>query len=303
MASDLAALQRRFDVPGVVRFEAGAGGLTRAVVTTALAEAEVYLHGAHVTRYRPAGEREVLWMSAASLFREDKAIRGGVPICFPWFGPKAGDPSAAMHGFARLKEWRVESVVQPGDGTVELILELDADQQTRTAWPHVFAARYHVRVGRVLELVLRVRNDGTESFTFEEALHSYFTVGDARRISISGLEGTTYIDKVDQMKHKAQGDAAVSIERETDRVYTKTRTTCVIDDPVLGRRINVAKEGSDATVVWNPWIDKAKAMADFGDDEWPGMVCVETCNVGDQRVTVQPGETHEMRAAIGVVGR
>jgi D-hexose-6-phosphate mutarotase len=208
-----------------------------------------------------------------------------------------------MHGFARLREWRVESVVQPGDGTVELIFELDADEGTRGLWPHTFAARYHVRVGRVLELVLRVRNDGAQPFTFEEALHSYVAVGDARQIQILGLEGTTYIDKVDGMTHKAQGDAPVTLERETDRVYTKTRATCVIDDPVLGRRINIAKEGSDSTVIWNPWIEKSKAMADFGEGDWPGMVCVEVCNVGDQRVTVEAGETHEMRAAVGVVAR
>jgi glucose-6-phosphate 1-epimerase len=305
-AVNLSELKQRFDVLGMVRFEAGEGGMTRAVATTPLAGAEVYLHGAHVTRYRPAGEPDVLWLSPRSVYRADKAIRGGVPICFPWFAARAGDPAAPMHGFARTSEWRVDAVGQPGDGSVEIILRLEADEQTRRVWPWSFAARYHVRVGRVLELVLRVMNGGTEAFTFEEALHSYLAVGDVRRVRIQGLEGTTYIDKTDANKHKAQGNEAVTFTRETDRIYTNTRATCVLEDPVLGRRINVAKEGSDSTVIWNPWTERAKALADVGQDAWPGFVCVETCNVGDQRVTVQPGETHEMRAAIGVpaaVGR
>jgi glucose-6-phosphate 1-epimerase len=300
MAASLRELKRRFDVPGVVCFEAGEGQMTRAVVTTPLGGAEVYLHGAHVTRYRPAGEPDVLWLSPRSVYRADKAIRGGVPICFPWFAAREGDPSAPMHGFARTSEWRVDSVAQPADGSVEMIFELRADEQTRRAWPWSFAARYHVRVGRVLELVLRVMNGGTDAFEFEEALHSYLAVVDVRRVRIAGLEGTTYIDKTDANKHKPQGDQAVTFNGETDRIYTSTRSMCVLEDPALGRRINVAKEGSDSTVIWNPWTERAKAMADVGEDAWPGFVCIETCNVGDQRVTVQPGETHEMRAAIGV---
>jgi glucose-6-phosphate 1-epimerase len=303
MPEALSDLQR-LNIPGVVRFEEGNGGLTRAIVTTPLAEAEVYLHGAHVTRYQPAGQAAVLWLSREGLFQPDKAIRGGVPICFPWFGPRADHPESPMHGFARLMEWRVETVGQPGDGSVEIIFELDADENTMRVWPHRFAARYHVRIGRVLELVLRVRNDdGAEPFRFEEALHTYLAVGDVRQVRVFGLEGTSYIDKTDGMKHKGQGNDPVTIGAETDRVYAHARGTCIVDDPVLNRHLNAAKEGSNSTVVWNPWIAKAKAMADFGDDEWPGMLCVETANIGDQRVTVAPGETHEMRAAIGVTRR
>ncbi len=300
MPTDLAELDNHFSIPGVVRFDAGKGGLTRALITSPLAEAEVYLHGAHVTAYRPAKGEPVLWVSGKSWFEANKPIRGGVPICFPWFGARAGDATSPAHGFARLKDWAVETVHQTADGVVEIILSLAADEQTHKTWPHDFSARYHVRVGKVLELVLRVRNEGREAFDFEEALHAYFTVGDVRKASVTGLEGTTYIDKMDGMKHKPQGADAVVIAAETDRVHTQTRATCVLHDPVLGRTIQVAKGGSDSTVVWNPWIAKSKAMADFGADEWPGMICIETCNVGDQRVTVAPGETAEMRAAIGV---
>jgi D-hexose-6-phosphate mutarotase len=299
----LSDLQKRFTIPNVVSFQEGLGGLPRAKITTPLARAEVYLHGAHVTGYQPAGQPPVLWMSGKSAFHNDKAIRGGIPICFPWFGAREGKPSSPSHGFARLKQWDVESVTQPGDGSIEIILTLNADEQTLATWPHEFALRYHVRIGRVLECILRVRNDGLTPFTFEEALHTYLHVGDVQGISITGLESTTYLDKTDAMKHKPQGADPVTIAAETDRVYTKTRTTAVVDDPDLNRRLNIAKEGSDATVIWNPWIAKAKAMPDFGDEEFTSMICIETANVGDSSVTLPPGETHEMRAAIGVTTR
>lgn len=240
----------------------------------------------------------MLWMSAQSLFQADKAIRGGVPICFPWFGPRAGEPTSPMHGFARIKEWNVESVAQAPDGAVEIDFELTADEQTRNLWPHEFVARYRVRIGSTLELMLSVENRGAEAFGFEEAMHSYLAVGDARQITVTGLEGTAYIDKTDALKEKPQGNGPVTISAETDRVYLNTRATCVLNDPAMGRRIEIAKQGSDTTVVWNPWVAKAKAMADFGNDEWTGMVCIETCNTGDQRVTLPPGGKHSMQAII-----
>src|SRR6266446_1997765 len=126
----LAELQKRFAIANVVRFEEGSGGLTRAFVTTPLARAEIHLHGSHVTTYQPVGQNPVLWMSGKSQFQSDKAIRGGIPICFPWFGARAGNASSPAHGFARVKQWEVESVTSPGDGSVELILTLNADEQT-----------------------------------------------------------------------------------------------------------------------------------------------------------------------------
>jgi glucose-6-phosphate 1-epimerase len=298
MASKLAELQQRFSIPGVVRFEAGSGDLVRAVVMSAKSEAEIYLHGAHVTRYAGHGQKPVLWMSGSSLFQADKPIRGGVPICFPWFGPKAGDGTSPVHGFARILEWDVESATKEPDGAASLVLSLQASDQTRKWWSNEFKALYQVRVGDSLQLGLTVENRGGEPMSVEEALHSYFTVGDIRQCSISGLQGGQYIEKTDGLKLKEQGNKPVTISAETDRVYTKTIATCTIHDPVLERRIIVEKQHSNSTVVWNPWIAKSKAMADFGDEEWPGMLCVETCNVGDQRITIAPQATHTMQATI-----
>jgi D-hexose-6-phosphate mutarotase len=149
-------------------------------------------------------------------------------------------------------------------------------------------------------MTLRVQNPGDTPFTFEEALHTYFEIGDVRRASIVGLEQTAYIDKVANFAEKRQGDAPVTLVGETDRIYLNTRAACTIHDPTWNRQTTVAKENSEDTVVWNPWADKAKAMADFGDDEWPHTVCVETCNVRDAKITLAPGKAHEMRAVIRV---
>lgn len=280
-----------FDIPNALRFEEGSGGLMRAAIATPLAEAEVYLHGAHVTAWTPRGQRPVLFVSSRSLFAPGKAIRGGVPICFPWFGPRGEGREGPLHGFARIQEWTVESTKLHDDGRVEIVLVLA---------PEGFHLRYRVLVGGTLEMQLEVRNDSAAAVTFEEALHSYFAVGDIRQVSVSGLAGTTYIDKTDGFRRKQLGDAPLGIGKETDQVHLGTTAACVIEDAEWKRRITIEKSGSGCTVVWNPWIEKAAAMADLATEDWRGMVCVETANVMEQGVTLQPGASHTMAALLRV---
>ncbi|HTW95817.1 MAG TPA: D-hexose-6-phosphate mutarotase [Tepidisphaeraceae bacterium] len=297
MAEDL---QGRFGIPEVVTFNQGEGGLSRVQITSAAAEAEIYLHGAHVTRWRPAGGKQVLFMSKSSMFQPAKPIRGGVPLIFPWFGPRQGHPESSAHGFARVHEWDVTEVKKQSDGAIQLTLAFSSSDATRPLWPGEFTLRYIVSVGKTLELTLEVKNTGEAAMQFEEALHTYFSVADVRQASVTGLGGVTYIDKVDQFARKKQDDQPIKITSETDRVYLNTQSACTITDSMLGRRITIEKEGSNATVVWNPWIAKAKAMPDFGDDEWTEMICVETCNCADNSVTVDPGAVHRMKAAIRI---
>jgi glucose-6-phosphate 1-epimerase len=294
----LEQLQHWYGIPGALRFEAGSGGLTRAVVDTPQVEAELYLHGAQVTHYRPRGEQPLLFLSGHSRFERGKAIRGGVPVVFPWFGPRAGDPSAPMHGFARLAEWSLESSRQAADGSVELELTLDSARAAHPSWLHPYELRYRVGIGGALKLSLEVHNASDQAVIFVEGLHTYLAVTDVRQVSVNGLGGTLYIDKTDGMARKVQGPAPIRITGETDRIYLNTRATCIVDDPGGGRGLVVDKGGSDATVVWNPWIAKAQAMPDLGDDEWPRMLCVETCNAADHVVTLAPGHRHEVRATI-----
>jgi glucose-6-phosphate 1-epimerase len=248
-----------------------------------------------VAHYQPRGQRPVLFMSQASSFAPGKPIRGGVPVIFPWFGPRAGDSAAPMHGFARLQPWQVESTSIEADGSVRVSLALGPTDFSRSLWPEDFALRYIVQVGASLDMSLEVRNTGGRAFTFEDALHTYLAVGDVRQIRVDGLAGASYIDKTDAMKRKVHDGAPLQINAETDRLYLNTDATVTVTDPVLGRQLEVQKRGSQSTVVWNPWIAKAKAMADFGDQEWPSMVCIEAVNAADNAVQLPPGQTHTLR--------
>ena len=295
----LDSLNERFAIAGVLKFEAGPGGLMRAAVGGRSAEGHVYLHGAHVTHYRRAGQRPVLFLSERGRFATGKAIRGGVPVIFPWFGARAGHPEAPDHGFARTREWAVESVDPGSDGSVAVTLALEADDATRPTWPHEFKLRHRVVFGERLDMTLEVENPSGHPFDFEEALHTYVLVGDVGQVSIAGLGGGVYIDKTDDMRRKTLAAGPLRLNGTTDRVFLDTRETCTVTDPLLARRIVVEKTGSATTVVWNPWQEKANTMADLGDQQWRSMLCVEAANVADNTVHLAGGTRHTMRVVIG----
>jgi D-hexose-6-phosphate mutarotase len=285
-------------LPDGARVETGPGGLERLTLSTGGADAQVFLHGAHVAHYQPGGGRPVLWMSGESRYESGKPIRGGVPVCFPWFGPKAGAPHAPLHGFARVRPWALRSVAPEGDASLRARLELVSDEATRALFPHDLRASLDVVLGPTLALSLIVHNTDRLPFAFEEALHSYFAVSDVRQCRVTGLEGTAFVDKTAAGARKAGEASPVVVAAETDRVYLGTPATVTIEDPGWARRLIVSKTGSRTTVVWNPWVAKAKAMPDFGDDEWPAMVCVETANALEDAVTLAPGASHTMTATI-----
>jgi glucose-6-phosphate 1-epimerase len=297
----ISALQSRFGVPGAVQVEPGRGSLPKVVVTSDLASAEIYLQGAHLTKFQPRGAKPVLFMSEESQFDAGKPIRGGVPVIFPWFGPRAGSPDSPAHGFARTRAWELESCGVEADGSIHAVFSLAGDDATLRLWPHPFELRMSFVIGPTLEMDLDVRGAGS-AFSFEEALHTYFQVGDVRRVSVDGLENAEYLDKVDSFRRKTQPPEPIRITGETDRVYLNTRSTCIVRDPVLERTITVEKENSGTTVVWNPWINKARAMPDFGDEEWPRMLCVETANVGDGALRLEGTQSHRLQARIKVTG-
>ena len=291
----------RSALPSSVQLVEPADGLPHLAIATRSATAQVFFHGAHVAQWRPAGAAApVLWLSARSYFRDDKAIRGGVPICFPWFGPHPSDPSAPAHGFARLADWTLTGASQEGDGTVALTFVLALDEQATPRWPHRCRVEFHVTIGARLTMMLQVTNTGSDPVTFQEALHTYCAVSDVAQVSIAGLENTEYLDKVEGFARKRHGDAPVRFTGETDRVYVETTATCRIADPGWSRTIVISKSGSVSTVVWNPWAEKAPTFPDLGADEWRRMVCVETANVGAAAIRLPPGRTHVMRAEIAI---
>jgi len=284
-----------------VSVEAGLGGLQRARVAGPRGAAEIYLQGGHVTRWQPRGAAApVLFVSERAVYAPGKAIRGGVPLIFPWFGAHATDRTKPMHGFARSRPWRLTATETAPDGATRIELGLDDDDATRALWPHAFRARYRVTVGDALELALEVTNTSSAPFTFEAALHTYLTVGDIRTAAITGLENTLFIDKVDAMTRKRHGGEPLTLTGETDRVFLGTRARCVVDDRTLRRRLVVDKTGSASTVVWNPWATKAAEMTDLDPEDWRRMVCVETANAADDAVTLPAGGRHVMTATIRV---
>jgi glucose-6-phosphate 1-epimerase len=271
----------RTTLPSSVRAEAGPGHLPRLAVRTATAEADVYFQGAQVTAWRPASSPEpVLWLSAQSRFEPGQAIRGGVPICFPWFSKHPTDRSASPHGFARRRDWTLELARHGADGSVVLEMELAGDA-IEPPWPHRFRARHRITIGAALRLEFEVLNAGPDAFTFEEALHAYFDVGDIREVTLSGPD-----------------PEPLRFAGLTNRIYPGTSDACVIHDPVRRRDIVIGKSGSNSTVVWNPWAERASEISDMGNDEWIGMVCVEPANVGADARMLGPGESHTMTVVI-----
>jgi glucose-6-phosphate 1-epimerase len=297
---NLEDLQRRYGVSGLVKFEEGKGGLAKIAVNSDLASAEIYLYGAHIASFQPHGAAPMLFMSKRSAFDGRKPIRGGVPLVFPWFGPNAGSTDSPLHGFARTRVWDIESCDARANGSVRIVLTMSSDDSTLKLWPHAFLVRFIIVVSGILDMTLEVRNLSREQVEFEEALHTYLSVADVRRIAIEGLAGADYIDRADGERRKKQTDDIIRITGETDRLYYSSVPRTVVRDPEMKRTIVVEKSRSDATVVWNPWTEKATAMADLGADQWQSMVCVETANARDCKVTLPAGGIHRMSARIGV---
>ncbi len=218
----------------------------------------IYFHGAHIASWKPAGQdRDVLWMSGKSWFEAGKPIRGGIPVCFPWFGPNAGHADYPAHGFARVLPWELEATRLGDRGKAALVLLLKSSAETRRYFPHDFEIRHRITCGDQLISKLEVSNAGAAPFTFEEALHTYFSVAEAPRVFITGCESVSYVDKADDRKIKTQ-EGPVTFASETDRVYLATKRTNYLYDPVLKRLITVQKTDAEDTVIWNPWIARRR---------------------------------------------
>jgi glucose-6-phosphate 1-epimerase len=289
--TDLAALQR-FAIPGSITIDAGCGGLPRVSIATPTCRGEVYLHGAHVTAWQPTGQAPVIWMGSQSWFAAGKPIRGGIPVCWPWFGPaaEAGQPA---HGLVRLADWELTSATIDADGTAIVVLRLALPAPASDV-------RLTARFGRRLEVELAATNTGSAAFTVGEALHTYLAVADVRRVAVRGLGGAAGADRV-ATPFAITGAEPITVAAETDLLFEGHTGEVVVDDAVLHRQLRVAKRGSRSTVVWNPWIAKAARLPDFGDHEWPGMICVEAANALGDAYPLAPGATHRMATVIEVL--
>jgi glucose-6-phosphate 1-epimerase len=297
-SSTLEELDRRFGIPGVARVCEGNGAMPRVKITSSLCEGEMYLHGAQVTSWKPVEADEVLFLSTQSRWQEGQAIRGGIPVCFPWFRAKVDDPRAPAHGFVRTKQWQLASIIETGSG-VAVSMFTENDESTQRWWPWEFRLVLRATFGSELTLELLCTNTGITPLSFEEALHTYNRVADIRNVRLHGLDAVRFLDNTDSNREKVQhGDMA--IVSQTDNAYLDTEGSVDLVDPDMHRRIRLRKVNSLTTVVWNPWREGAGGLHDLRDGEWTKFACVEASNILGTTVKLAPGQEHGMTAVVGV---
>lgn len=283
-----------------LRFTSGTGGIPVIEVQNEQASAVISLQGAHILSWIPAGEDEVIWVSEDATFAPGKSVRGGVPICWPWFGPHENTPGYPAHGFARTVMWQVTNTQALSAGATQLTFTLDParlDKNIQDMWPSATVAEYTLTITKTLSIELTTFNNSDQSITIGEALHTYFNVADLTRTSVHGLEGKEYLDKTDGFSRKTQA-GQVTINTEVDRVYLNTPDEVIIDN--RKRKIIISKQGSQSTVVWSPWQAAAEKMGDLGKDGYLQMLCVESANAAENCVTIKAGESHKLLVVYAV---
>lgn len=301
---DITSLNNKFAIGAELIFKQLASGTTLIEIDTPLATATISLEGGQIVAWRPKSQSEpVLWASKLANFVPGKAIRAGVPICWPWFGAHPNDYRLPGHGFARIVRWEVASTRLDASGVVEVELTLAiskvAVELLPSEWPASVLLSAYIRIGEKLEVSLTSRNNSERELRFTEGLHTYFHVSDITNISVQGLDDCEYVDLIDGNKLRRQSGPIV-FGGELGRIFLNCNKTSIIVDRKLNRAIHVAGEGSNSIAVWNPWLDTASKMLDLGSDGWRSMVCVETANALENTTVIQPGQQHAMTAIYSV---
>ena len=275
-------------------------------VRTAHAELLVAQQGAQVLRYQPHGQQPVIWLSDEAGYKKGQSVRGGVPVCWPWFGDLARNPEtiqtlhagapAPAHGAARGLDWQLQGI-DSEDEAVTLTFTFRPTVDALPNLPKGVQLSLAIRLDQRLTLTLTTLNGSDQPLPFSQALHTYFAVSDIHQAQIEGLQDTRYIETLEDWQQRQQ-QGAVSFTGETDRIYLDIPAELSIVDPQWQRRIHLASSGSRSAVVWNPWIAKAQRLSQFAADAWTGMLCIETANVLDDIVTLAPGAQHSMAVTL-----
>lgn len=290
----------RYEIDGELQFIEIEHGFVYAEINNARAHATVSTYSGQLLSYRPKDRQEdLLFVSDKAYYEAGKAIKGGIPVCWPWFGPDPENRGRPAHGFVRNRQWQVSGSESLADGSTKIILSITDSEATRALWPHPFQLDIEITVGDTLRVELVTHNTGNDSITISQALHSYFRVGDITSVSVLGLDGINYIDKANDSARKTQA-GPLTISSEVDRIYTDTSGDLTIDDASLERKISIASSGCSTAVVWNPWVNIAASMADLGDDDYLQMLCVETANAGPETVTITAGDCYRLSAEYSI---
>jgi glucose-6-phosphate 1-epimerase len=289
---DTESLNKKFAIGSELIFEQLASGITLIEIDTPLATATISLEGGQVVTWHPKSQAEpVLWVSKLAHFVPGKAIRGGVPICWPWFGAHPTNPKLPSHGYARITPWQVRVTEILSDGTLRICLTMGENELAKLHWPQQVVLTIEVIVGDTLTIKLTSTNESSQNITLTEGLHTYFNVGDVSTTRVHGFDGVEYVDLTrNNARHVQNGP--ITFEAELGRIFLNSQESCVIEDQAFRRRINVEKQGSLSTAVWNPWSETASTISDLGADGWRNMVCVEGANALDNTVTISPNASH-----------
>lgn len=293
-------LKKYFSTDNHITYEKSDSGICLLKINNSLATATISLYGGQVLEWQPKSQtKPVLWCSELVQFKPGKAIRAGVPVCWPWFGSHPKDPKAPAHGYARIQNWDITSVSTAVTGETVIAMRLSHSDEFDTQFSIHADIAIEITIGEVLSISITTSNTGQDPIALTEALHAYFHVSDIHQVLINGLDQTAYVDLIDDNSLKTQS-GAIDFSAELGRVYLDTTTDCLIQDRVLSRTIRISKSGSHSTVVWNPWMDTASKMDDLGAEGWRSMVCVESANALSNIVNIKPGEKHSLIANYSV---
>lgn len=293
------ALNATHGQPGQLWFDAGPGGLPFIHIHNAHAQARISLYGGQVLSFQPHAHTDLLFLSEQALYQNGKAIRGGVPVCWPWFGPDPQALGRPNHGFARTRLWSLLATGHTPTGAARITLGLTDAPDTRALWPHAFELTLDITVGTTLELGLTTRNTGTAPFDITQALHTYLAVSDSAQATVHGLDGCSYIDNATGAHGALRQQAgSVRFEAEVDRIYTGAPAELALVDSAGARTLHLSSAGSQTAVVWNPGATVAARLADLPSGGERHFVCVETANAANDVITVPPGGEHRLSVTI-----
>ena len=273
-------------------------------IRTAHANLLIAQQGAQVLTYQPHDQQPVIWLSEQAAYKKGQSVRGGVPVCWPWFGDLARNPEAIQqqhagaaapaHGPVRGLDWQLQGI---DNDNQRVTLRFTLPANSLPVLPAGIELSLDVHMDERLSLTLTTRNGSDQPLAMSQALHTYFAVGDVHQTRLEGFDQTRYIETLENWEQRTQnGD--ITFAGETDRIYLDVPAHLSILDPLWNRRIHLASSGSRSAVVWNPWIDKAQRLSQFDDDAWTGMLCIETANVLDDAITLAPGAAHTMAVTL-----
>ena len=295
---DIAALNSRFGRENRLQFRAGKAGMTKLEMRFNEAKLELYLQGAHITRYQPDAGVDVLWMSDSAVYQPGKALRGGIPLCWPWFGADIKNPDRPQHGYARTSDFSVVSTLA-NERATSIVLTLNPAQAPYPDWRNRVGLEFEIRLSHALWMEMRSHNLSDSALTLSNALHSYFSISSRSQVAIPAVTRLTYLDKLQNYLPQQQS-SAITINSEVDRVYQTPPETIDLLDPGKGIQTSINSWGNNNMVIWNPGEQKAQAMTDFDDDGFEQMICIEPANALKQSITLHAGECHRLGQRIKI---